>query len=212
MEKAMQVDLNSRYNNAWAEVNTRLHLRQNAITVYVTLMSLVIVGMGLRDKDGGFVAPWLAWFVPIFSVLFSVMVYMHDSIIKNLCKFIRYCEQKDNPEGVIPNYLSSSEFSVHDNQVRVYHHIACAILIFCMNVLALSVFHFTAGPAYPQQEPWVMTVGIAFLLLAIAFVSCTALPSKKKKHKKHTPGNPNPSITAGKKVDDGDSLFLVEDD
>jgi hypothetical protein len=158
------VDLNSRYNAAWFEVNTRLTLRQNTITVYAALMSFVVAGMGLPVKSP--IAQSVILLVPVWSVLFALLVVMHDKIIINLCKFIRHCETFGNTgTPPFPCYLQDKNWSGDDTLVRKYHHYVCAVLIVVFNGLAF----LTAMDTHP--ELFAFNSAVMWSLVAFALIS-----------------------------------------
>jgi hypothetical protein len=93
--KVAVADLNSRYLAAWSEVNTRITLRQNALTQYIGLSGLIISIMLStafiqgQAADGGI----LFALIPIFSVGFAFLNYKHDKTIALLRNFLGRCEQ-----------------------------------------------------------------------------------------------------------------------
>ncbi len=178
-EQGMPVDLNARFNNAWFEVNTRLSLRQNAITVYAALMSFVISGLGLAPNTGTTIAQWIVFLVPLLSLLFSALIFMHDSIIRNLCAFILECEVLGNQAGdnALPNYLADTKWSVHDDRIRTLHHIVCAVLIVIFNAIAFFVANEMHANLFTSRSAimWVQ-IGVAFLAVLVALA--TILPKK----------------------------------
>jgi len=173
----MPVDLNARYSNAWSEVNTRLGLRQNAISVYATLMSFVVAGMGLKGPTGASIASLIAFLVPVLSLLFALLVFMHDRIIGNLCTFIKECEVLGNTGTTpLPNYLTDPKWSKHDNRIRKWHHVVCAGLVVVFNVLAF----FAANAARPDLFAWnsvIMWAQFGLAILAVVIVLLTMRPS-----------------------------------
>lgn len=175
----MPVDLNARYNNAWFEVNTRLALRQNAISVYAILMSFVTAGMGLTGAGGAPIARWIAFLVPLLSLLFALLVFMHDRIMSNLCHFIRECEQLGNGGTTpLPNYLSDARWRQHDDRIRVCHHLVCAALIVVFNVFAFLAAQ-GAHPDLFSSNSALMWSQLVLALAATLIVLSTMKPSKK---------------------------------
>lgn len=174
----MPVDLNSHYNNAWSEVNARLGLRQNAISVYATLMSFVVAGMGLSGSSGLLIARWIAFLVPLLSLLFALLVFMHDSIIRNLCKFIKECELLGNTGNPpFPNYLADPKWNEHDNRIRIWHHIVCAALIAIFNLLAFLAANESRPDLFAPNSA-IMWGQLLLAIAAVVIVLLTIRPSK----------------------------------
>ena len=173
----MFVNLEARYNAAWSEVNTRLQLRQNAITVYATLMSFVVAGMGLSTQP---LSKWVVFLVPVFSLLFAIQAFMHDKIICNLCKFIRECESRVNmaaPTPPLPGYLSDAKWASHDDNIRRLHHVFCASMILVFNGLA----GYAAKESRPDlftMNSMVMWLLIGLVIVALGFVIWTIRTDK----------------------------------
>ena len=184
----MAVDLNSRYSSAWFEVNTRLTLRQSALSVYVSLISIVLVGIGLSkaSASGAVVATYLPLLVPILSLGLAMQLYMHDKIIINLCNFIMLCEQLENPDPQtpqnqpvqaqpvqplpLPSYLANDQWYKTDLDIRQLHHYSVAIIIVVFNILA----YLAANAAQPgifylnSASMWIlisMTIASVILVL-----------------------------------------------
>lgn len=188
----MRVDLNSRYSSAWFEVNTRLTLRQNALSVYVSLISLVLVGIGLSktSASGAVVASYLPLLVPILSLGLAMQLYMHDVIIINLCNFIMFCEQYDNPvlqtqqnqstqaqpghPLPLPSYLSNNRWYTRDLRIRRLHHYSAAIVIVVFNFLALVAAN-AAQPGFFHLNSASMW---ALISVTIASVALVLVPSR----------------------------------
>jgi hypothetical protein len=148
------VDLNNRYVAVWAEVNTRIVLRQNALTQYITLSGTIIAlmlsapflapaatqtGNAATDKlDPGIIF----LLIPIFSVAFAFLNYKHDKTIALLRHYLSRAEEL-TPEGlefVRLGYNSTAIFKVQADRIRNLHDLAFAIAI-----LVFNVFGFFAG-------------------------------------------------------------------
>jgi len=183
----MRVDLNSRYSSAWFEVNTRLALRQNGLSVYVSLISLVLVGIGLSkaSASGAVVASYLPLLVPILSLGLAMQLYMHDVIIINLCNFIMLCEQFENPDPQtqqnqpaqaqpdqtfpLPSYLSNDRWYKKDLRIRQLHHYSVAIIIVVFNFLALVAAN-AAQPGFFYLNSASMWILISMTIASVALV------------------------------------------
>lgn len=146
------VSLNYRYVAAWSEVNARIGLRQNALTIYVTLSAAIITILATVPSDR-FPIPTAAFalFLPLFSLFFGLLNYKHDMTIALLREYLRQCELKGYGEDqeFLPGYNSHSGFKAHAEKYRGLHDWAATLLILMFNILGAVVAYQSLGEVMP---------------------------------------------------------------
>ncbi len=90
-----ELPLHFRYIAVSNEINVRLQLRQNALTMYTT-WSLAILGL-VASTDAENCR--FLYFLPFLSLLFVVLIRMHEEMIENLYQFLRRAESLDSKGG-----------------------------------------------------------------------------------------------------------------
>lgn len=142
------VSLNTRYSAVWAEVNTRITQRQNALQIYVTLSSglLAILGghlgniddIGCLDKgsDHFLQSGDFSFLIPIISLKLAWLNIKHEKTIHILRSYLKVAEKK-SPTTIL-GYHTSAFFKTAQ-QVRTFHDLACALVMATFNILGAII-------------------------------------------------------------------------
>lgn len=145
-----QVSANYRFVGAYQEVNTRIAQRQQALTIYVSLvLSLLAVLVGLKPSSAGASIPieWLVMGFPLASTFLALMSYKAERAITNLRHFLCVLERLGNANEAIPSYNANPIWSVSANHARQFQDYAAALLVLGGNLVGL----LAAVKIYPGQ-------------------------------------------------------------
>lgn len=184
------VTMNYRYAGAWNEVNSRIAQRQNALSIYVTLASIVLTVLFAAGRAGAALdANLFSLILPIVSLSFALLHLKHDRTIAVLRDFMASCEEHNQdkyPGLTLLPYNSSPEYMLRADKFRKYHDIASAILVAVFNAIGGIAAH----RAYPT--PFDITRWpIALYVLLAAAATVVILISTWRPHRlARTPKTP----------------------
>jgi hypothetical protein len=140
--------LNYRYSGAWMEVNTRIALRQNAVTMYVTLSSAILTILATAKKiDFPIDINTFSLLMPAVSLFLGLLNYKHDNTIAVLRAFMRECERGGDATRLrLVGYNTDSHFRNPAEFYRNFHDASAALLIFVFNMIGLVI----ASTSFPD--------------------------------------------------------------
>ena len=144
------VSANYRFVGAYQEVNTRIAQRQQALTIYVSLvLSLLAALVGLKPGASSTTLPveWLVLGFPLASTFLALMSYKAERAITNLRHFLCALERLGNDTESIPSYNANPVWSINANHARQFQDYAAALLVLGGNLIGLSA----AVKIYPAQ-------------------------------------------------------------
>jgi len=145
-----QVSANYRFVGAYQEVNTRIAQRQQALTIYVSLiLSLLAALVALKPATAGSDLPvqWLVLGFPVASTFLAMMSYKAEMAITNLRRFLCALERLGNEKELIPSYNANPTWSINANRARRLQDYAAALLALAGNAIGL----LAAVKIYPAQ-------------------------------------------------------------
>ncbi|RZI43814.1 hypothetical protein EGT07_08600 [Herbaspirillum sp. HC18] len=164
------VDANYRFIAAYNEVNARVTQRQQAITLYVSLIvSLLAALVALRPSSAASPAPveWLILGFPVASVCFALLNYKAERAITNLRTFLSVLEKLGGASETLPSYNTDPMWSRNANKARRFHDYAVALLVAGGNLLGLGA----ARAIYPQRVAEMQE----FMIVSICLALCSIL-------------------------------------
>lgn len=166
------VDANYRFIAASQEVNARIAQRQQALTLYVTLVvSLLAALVALKPGEGNSKLPieWLVLGFPVASTCLAFLNYKAERAITNLRHFLSTLERLDDAHATLPSYNTDPKWAMGANKARRFHDFAAAVLVAGGNAIGLGA----VIKIYPERmaENPVVVWGIG----CIAVVSLIAL-------------------------------------
>ncbi|RYY76470.1 MAG: hypothetical protein EOO52_02890 [Gammaproteobacteria bacterium] len=134
------VDANYRFIAAYQEVNTRISQRQQALSLYATLvLSLLAALVALKPDDGGKVpVEWLLPGFPVASLCLAFLNYKGERAITNLRRFLSALEQLNNAHEELPSYNTHPEWSLGANKARRFHDVTAFLLVTAGNGIGLG--------------------------------------------------------------------------
>lgn len=135
------VDANYRFIAAYQEVNARINQRQQALTLYVTLVvSLLAALVALKPGSTGGEVPieWLLAGFPVASICLAFLNYKAERAISNLRHFLSDLEQLNNAHENLPSYNTHEKWSQGANKARRFHDYAAIILVIGGNAIGLG--------------------------------------------------------------------------
>jgi hypothetical protein len=171
------VDSNYRFIAAANEVNARITQRQQALTLYVTLIvSLLAALVAMRPNQGISDAPieWLILGFPIASLSFSFLNYKSEVTLSNLRNYLAQLERLDIERPQLPGYNSDAIWSIGANKGRKFHDFASALLVAGGNAIGLGA----AWRIYPARlgvEFEFLYASIFLAIISIVFLLVTPL-------------------------------------
>lgn len=170
------VSANYRFVGAYQEVNTRIAQRQQALTIYVSLvLSLLAALVGFKPGTSAAVLPveWLVLGFPLASTFLALMSYKAERALTNLRQFLCALERLGNEQDQIPSYNANPVWSINANHARQFQDYAAALLVLGGNLIGL----FAAAKIYPAQfaeHPW--TLWIAGVIALFSFIGLLWIP------------------------------------
>ena len=176
LKSSPPLSLESRYISAWNEVAIRIAQRQNALSLYITLVIGIIAALlttkSLASSKGTIESVWLAYGFPIVSFSFACLNLKHELTILNLRRYLRDCEAtiKNDPKLT---YHASLAWSTRHNNVRRLHDVASGILVLSCSVLGGFVIYHVE----PQLVALNSMVWWVFLVTNFSSLLMTLYPS-----------------------------------
>lgn len=151
--------LNFRYVAAWNEVSTRIGLRQNALTIYVTLSTGILTILATAPKSGFPIdVNVFSLLMPVVSTFLSLLNYKHDKTIANLRRFMRECENSGSAERLkLPGYNLDDRYRKKAEKYRNLHDVSAFILIMLFNSLGLYIAYYSV-PSISDLTRWPIAV------------------------------------------------------
>lgn len=135
------VDANYRFIAAYNEVNARIAQRQQALTLYVTLVvSLLAALVALKpgEAQGHLPIEWLVFGFPVASTCLAFLNYKAESALTNLRHFLSTLERLNNAHLALPSYNTDPRWSLSANKARRFHDFASAVLVAAANAIAVG--------------------------------------------------------------------------
>ena len=135
------VDANYRFIAASQEVNARISQRQQALTLYVTLVvSLLAALVALKPNESQNLVPaeWLLLGFPVASICLAFLNYKVELAITNLRRFMSALERIEDAHEILPSYNTHSKWAVGANKARRFHDYAAAVLVAGGNAIGLG--------------------------------------------------------------------------
>jgi len=170
------VDANYRFIAAYQEINVRIAQRQQALTLYVTLMvSLLAALVALKPNAGGIAPPieWLVLGFPVASIALVFLNYMAERAIANLRLFLSTLEQLDNAHHSLPSYHIDPVWTLAANKARRFHVYTAATLVAGTNGIGLGA----AMHIYPERIAAHPVIIVLSSIIALAsFAALLVIP------------------------------------
>lgn len=160
------VDANYRYIAAAQEVNARIAQRQQALTLYVSLLvSLLAAMVALSSGTHAVQAPveWLVLGLAIAALAFTFLNYKSERAITNLRQFLGKLETLDDAHLRLPSYNTEPAWAINANQARRFHDYAASLLVLGGNGIGFAIFILL----YPARlaASWPVILAAALLTL-----------------------------------------------
>ena len=172
----MHVTANYRFVGAYQEVNTRIAQRQQALTIYVSLvLSLLAALVAFKPGNAGAALPieWVVMGFPLASTFLALMSYKAERAISNLREFLCVLERLGNESGSIPSYNADPKWAMRANHARQFQDYAAALLVLGGNLIGLVA----AVKIYPvrfAENPVVLW--IAATVAVVSFIGLLLIP------------------------------------
>ena len=163
------VTANYRFVGAYQEVNTRIAQRQQALSIYVSLiLSLLAAMVAFKPGIDGAALPieWVVMGFPLASAFLALMNYKAERAISNLREFLCVLERLGNESGSIPSYNADPKWAVNANHARKFQDYAAALLVLGGNLVGL----LAAVKIYPlrfAENPLVLWISALVALLSL---------------------------------------------
>lgn len=135
------VDANYRFMASYQEINARIAQRQQAMTLYVTLIvGLLAALVALRPSSATQSAPieWLILGFPAAAVCFAFLNHKAEGAITNLRTFLATMERLGDAHKSLPSYNADPRWSQDANRARRFHDYAAALLVGGGNLVGLG--------------------------------------------------------------------------
>lgn len=135
------VAIDQRYLGAWNEINTRVALRQALFTIYTSLTLASIGAPLLQQGNSGL---WrLAYAVSPLSVLFAMLLRMHERIIHLLNLYLVEWDLRSGADMRLC-YFAGEQWATQVARARRSNDLVCFALVLGLNGIAGFVLFF--GP------------------------------------------------------------------
>lgn len=176
MAAGSHVDANYRFVAAYQEVNTRIGQRQQALTLYVTLIvSLLAALVALKPGEGSGRLPieWLVLGFPVASTCLAFLNYKAERAISNLRQFLSTLERLNNAHEELPSYNTDPRWSAGANKARRFQDFAAAILVAGGNAIGLGAV-FKIYPERAAENP--VIIWITGIVAVVSLVALLLIP------------------------------------
>lgn len=165
------VDANYRFIAAYQEVNTRIAQRQQALSLYATLILSLLAALVALKPSGANTVPieWLLPGFPAASLCLAFLNYKGERAISNLRAFLSQLEQLNDAHTFLPSYNTHPEWSQGANKARKFHDITSLLLVTAGNGIGLGA----AIHIYPDrvaEAPFVIWGSVIVAVLSIAIL------------------------------------------
>lgn len=147
---SMQVDANYRFIAASNELNARIAQRQQALSLYITLvLGLLAALVAFRPDNPAQRVPVEALVLgfPVASLCLVFLNYKTERALTNLRSFLSALERLGNAHAQLPSYNTDPRWSVDANRARRFHDYTAAILVATSNAVAMGAL----WRIYPAQ-------------------------------------------------------------
>jgi hypothetical protein len=172
------VSIDIRYLTAWNEVNTRITLRQNALSLYITLVLGIAAALLTGKSSQAFDSKWLSYGFPIISLVFAFLNLKHELTIRNLRLYLCECEKLIVSPFDALGYHATDKWSQRADNIRIFHDVASALLVLSCSVLGW----YTIYSADSTLINWNSVLAWIFVFSTLASVLMTLYPSIKSKN------------------------------
>jgi hypothetical protein len=138
---ATKVDANYRFIAASNELNARIAQRQQALSLYITLvLGLLAALVAFRPDNPAQRVPveWLVLGFPVSSLCLVFLNYKIERALTNLRSFLSTLERLDNAHNALPSYNTDPQWSDGANRARRFHDYTAAILVATSNAVAVG--------------------------------------------------------------------------
>jgi hypothetical protein len=163
-----RVSADARYLGAWNEINARIAQRQALITIYTSL-ALAALGAPLLQGAGGL---WrLCYAAGPLSVLFAMLLRMHERMILLLARFLAECEGSLTGDS-LPRYYAAVEWTAPVARARRIHDWVCFCLVFGINAAAGVVLFFGPHAGERAEADWAGAAIMATTATAALWLIC----------------------------------------
>lgn len=145
-----QVDANYRFIAASNELNARIAQRQQALSLYITLvLGLLAALVAFRPDTPAQRVPveWLVMGFPVASMCLVLLNYKIERALTNLRSFLSALERLNNAHADLPSYNTDPRWSEGANRARRFHDYTAAILVATSNAVAVGAL----WRIYPHQ-------------------------------------------------------------
>jgi len=134
------VDANYRFIAAYQEVNTRINQRQQALSLYATLVLSLLAALVALKPNGGNSVPveWLLPGFPAASLCLAFLNYKGERAITNLRRFLAALEQLNNAHDELPSYNTHPKWAEDANKARRFHDLTAVLLVLAGNGIGLG--------------------------------------------------------------------------
>lgn len=162
------LDLKTRYQTAWAEMNTRIGVRANINTVHlVSILTLLGISINSSDVRQSF---FISCILPLNSFIFTTWYLQNDRVLGIMSAFCGALERMDIAKGIKLPAFHSKESGFMDAALkfRVFGDTAMAMI--CVASPSYSLFHFLFDPLLVHNGIVVgaMTVSLLFSLINVS--------------------------------------------
>ncbi|WP_194725607.1 hypothetical protein [Noviherbaspirillum malthae] len=167
------VDANYRFIAAYNEVNARIAQRQQALTLYVTLVvSLLAALVALKPGEAQARLPieWLVLGFPVASTCLAFLNYKTESALTNLRHFLSTLERLNNAHLALPSYNTDPRWSQSANKARRFHDFASAVLVAAGNAIAIGAVSKIYPERIADNRPVIWVTAMVAVVCVIALL------------------------------------------
>lgn len=161
------VDANYRFIAAHQEINARIAQRQQALTLYVTLVvSLLAALVALKPVDANAPIEWLVFGFALASICFAFLNLKTERAITNLRRFLSALERLGDAHRDLPSYNTDPHWSEEANKARRLHDVAAALLVAGSNAIGIAA----AAGIYTGRvlaHPFILAGAVLLALAAV---------------------------------------------
>lgn len=163
-----KLSFDARYGAAWNELATRITLRQNALTIYVTLATGVVAILATGSTTGLKIEKdYFSLTIPALSIFLALLNFKHDKTIALLREYLRSLEDQDGDR--VHGYNTNPEFRKWAEKYRNYHDYAAVVLIILFSLIGFFVASMTLATF--EFTRWTPVIYLILTIISLGFVT-----------------------------------------
>jgi hypothetical protein len=165
----------ARYLGAWNEINTRIAQRQNLLSIYTTL---ALASAGAASIVTPAPPTWrFVYAIPLLSLLFAVLLRMHEQQIAILRAFLADLERANK---IVPGFHLPNKRSARAQEIRKLHDYCCLGLVTGFLMIAAMIWWLSLAHGLIHAFDWsAMPISVICGVISLWMISSNSQSREK---------------------------------